>query len=443
MVNSVQTKQFDLPMSMELEIRCIGALLNIGDPKKHTIQKAMIDLSDDYFYSPNTRDIYRVIRKQFDNNLQFDAVSISSLVETNRFEFFQHTLRDEYFTSNLLAHDIEQLNNYRILRKQLVILQSALSNAINESIPNIALGIIAENLTALTKTVSNTSSDNKESVINMVDEWFSKTESDSYIYLPDSEFPPVPTQSLITIAGRSGHGKSFLSMYLGDLLINQLPDKQNIYFNLEMNKHIMLTRYAGMLGYTGDSERDLVKNALPELIKKNIYFVNLPMITIEQIETICRTSALKQPLGVVTVDYLQLVKLKNKSESHNLDQSEITKRLAALSIELNCIVIDLIQVNRDFKTRPIGQRVPQVSDSADSMGSVNSATWWLGIDQPQKDGNDLQFKDLFQIACRKNRNGENFYIDLEFKNGRFSKRMRSFYETNPISHGLDMRKTEF
>src|SRR5574338_747465 len=100
----------------------------------------------------------------------------------------------------------------------------------------------------------------------------------------------------------------------------------------------------------------------------------------------------------------------------------------------------LIQVNRDYKSRPVGDRCPQVSDAAESSGSVRSATWWIGIDQPQKDSQEIEFKDLFQVACRKNRNGSNFYTELDFVNEGFYKRERKFFEMargsleNPIKN---------
>jgi replicative DNA helicase len=415
---------------MDLEIRTIGALLSIGDHKKHLIQQSMMELSEDCFYSHDTRDIYLIIRKLFDKQEHFDVISILALIPDNRFEFFQRTLRDEFYTANFLTHDIEQLNNYRTLRKQLLILQATLDSAIDENSPSIALNLISDSLSALTETVNVTKNQNKESVQTMVDEWFSQEEDNNYIYLEDTQFPRVPNQSLITIAGRSGHGKTFIAMYLMDKIIDQLPGKQNIYFNLEMNKHVMLQRYAGLLGYTGGTDREIVQNALPELLKKNMYFVNLPMITIDQIETISRLSALSQPVGVMVVDYLGLITTKSKAERNDLDQSGIAKRLAALSIELNCVVIALIQVNRDFKNRPVGERIPRPEDSSESMGSVHSATWWLGIDQPQKDDPSIEYKDLFQLGCRKGRNGETFFFDLDFRDGQFFKRDNKSYQSS-------------
>jgi len=90
-------------------------------------------------------------------------------------------------------------------------------------------------------------------------------------------------------------------------------------------------------------------------------------------------------------------------------------------------VLCLIQVNRDNKTRPIADRCPIPTDSAESMGSVNSSSWWLGINQPQTETNDPQFENMFQIKCRKNRGDSGYFeLQLKFKHGMFSEWQRDF-----------------
>jgi replicative DNA helicase len=203
-----------------------------------------------------------------------------------------------------------------------------------------------------------------------------------------------------------------------------------------MHERVMMERHARLLGVPGKDRTEIIRNGIAKLIEKNVSLISEPMITIEEIEIECRIAAMRQPIAVIVVDYLQLIRSKNKSESKHLEQSDIAKRLAALSIELNCVVIDLIQVNRDFKTRVAGDRCPVPQDSAESMGSVHSSSWWLGIDQPQCDSNDPEWQDMFQVQCRKNR-GESgmFSLKLQFRNGMFSKWERPFsrnYSKNDV-----------
>jgi replicative DNA helicase len=127
------------------------------------------------------------------------------------------------------------------------------------------------------------------------------------------------------------------------------------------------------------------------------------------------------------VDYLGLIGSKARYEAKHLQQADISKRLAALSLELDCVVICLIQVNREFKNRPVGDRCPLTTDASESMGSVYSSSWWIGIDRPEQDDNSGEFQHLFMVACRKNRGDQgNFEFNLKFQNGMFSKWYRPF-----------------
>jgi replicative DNA helicase len=310
---------------------------------------------------------------------------------------------------------------------QLQILTVAMNSGLQYGSPREALNAISEKLQRL-----NHCEISQQSVIRAYE-----AIADDFLNTPDvgSDFiqtsieglPEVPNRGLITIAGRSGHGKTFFAIYLMDAIIDKIPGKQSLYFNLEMSETVMLERHAKLLGYSGKNRRETIELALPQLLLKNISLVSVPMITIDEIEAHCRLAALKMPLGVVVVDYLGLIKSRSRSERKDLEQSDIAKRLAAIALSLDCIVIALIQVNREFKNRPVGERCPVVSDSAESMGSVHSSSWWLGIDRPELDSDDPEWRGLYQLRARKNR-GESglFALDFNFVDGMFSFRPKRF-----------------
>ena len=211
-----------------------------------------------------------------------------------------------------------------------------------------------------------------------------------------------------------------------DAIIDARPGEQTLYFNLEMHPRVMIERHALLLGARGANRKEVIANAAPKLMQKNVSLVSVPMITIEQIEAESRLAALRQPVCCIVVDYLGLVGSKAKYDAKYQQQNDIAKRLAALSMELDCVVILLAQVNRDFKTRPIGDRCPLTSDAAESSGSVHSSTWWIGIDQPQNDDPSGDYQDLFMVECRKNRGNANFSLKFTFKNGMFWKYQKPF-----------------
>ena len=410
-----------LPVCDEIEKRVIGALIFTGKSSSLSMQKAMLLLDNQCLYNISARLIFELINSRFEENKDFDFVSLSPIIDPAN-ELFFLSLQEQFFTGNMLNRDVDELIKYKTLRNQIKILIDVTNDAIFHRDPEIALKVISEDLQKLNYASTSISENIVKSYEQCIDEALSDTENDrSLIYTQIPNLPAIPNRALITIAGRSGHGKTFFALYLMDKIIEALEGKQSLYFNLEMHPTVMLQRHATIIGEKGKDSRELISNAAHKLLQKDVYMVSLPMITIDEIESICRISALKKPIGAIIVDYLGLITSKSKSDAKYLEQNNIAKRLAALAMTLDCVVICLIQVNREFKTRASGDRCPVTTDAADAMGSVHSSSWWLGIDQPFLDNDEPEFKNVFQIRCRKNRTESgNFKLDLHF-DGTFSK----------------------
>ena len=416
------------PRATMIELRVIGALLEIGDHTDLRAQKAMLTLDEHCFCSMDTREMYEIIKSLFNQQKDFSYVDFISAVPDHLYEFVYRCTEIEFRQCSYLESDIGKLLAYRTYRKQLRILVDAVNDAQEAITPEDSLEVISEKLQAINQTQSTTRKAYLRGYEIIAEEMLtdiSPNEADFKIDVPG--LPPVPNRSLITIAGQSGHGKTFFGMHLMDKIIDARPGKQSLYFNLEMDERVMIERHATLLGYKGDTKRETVKNAIHMLLPKNVSLISEPMITIDEIETECRLASMRQHIAVIVVDYIGLIRTKTKFESKHIEQSDIAKRLAALSLELDCVVICLIQVNRDIKNRPVGDRCPVPTDAAESMGTVHSSSWWLGVDQPQNDDDADEWRDMFMVQCRKNR-GENgtFKTLLRFKGGTFSKWQKPF-----------------
>lgn len=416
------------PRATEIELRTLSALIHLGDPNNLRVQQAMLKLDNLCFHNLDNLQIFQLIHDFFIRKEQFSFVDFITKVPNEIYDLVYRLVHEEYCLTNHLEHDIEKLIAFRAWRSQIKILTNAINLSFDAVTPEDSLTTISEHLQEINRSTSTTRKSYLRTYEIVADEFLSQDAiDDSMIEVDIPGLPAVPNRALITIAGRSGHGKTFFALYLMDKLIDALPHKQTIYFNLEMDERVMMDRHATLLNARGESRKERITNVLSLLLSKNVSLVSEPMMTIEEIETECRLASLRQPIGIIVVDYLGLIRSKSRSERKDLEQNDIAKRLAALSLELNSIVICLSQVNREFKNRPIGDRCPQVSDSAESMGSVHSSSWWLGIDQPQADSDDPEWRDQFLVACRKNRgNSGLFNLRLKFKFGRFSKWERPF-----------------
>lgn len=430
MENSVnpRLKHIDPPKAGEIELRVISALTHIGECDNFKVQKAMLLLDVHCFQNMAYRVMYELIRDLFNQGKEFSFITFMTLIPADIYEIAYTMVKDDYNDSRYLESDVLQLIAYRAWRKQLKIIVDAANSSLDSTTADESLFVIAEHLKKITQSISTTRKSFIRTYETIADEFLSEDNGDDSQFMVDiPNLPAVPNRALITIAGRSGHGKTFFALYLMDKIIDAKPNKQTLYFNLEMHERVMMERHAMLLGMQGSDRREIIKNGINLLIPKNVSLISQPLITIDEIETECRLAFMRQPIAVIVVDYLGLIQSKSKSESKHLEQGDIAKRLAALSLELDCVVIALIQVNRDFKTRPVGDRCPMPQDSAESMGSVHSSSWWLGIDQPQNDSDDPNWEDMFFIQCRKNRGDSGmFRLKMKFKYGMFTKWMTPF-----------------
>lgn len=416
------------PRGHEIEIRTLSALIHLGDPNHIRVQTAMLQIDRECFTNIDHKILFDLIHQLFHKGNPFDFVEFMTLVPDEQYPLITQAVKEEYMFTTNLEYDVQKLLAYRSWRKQLRILVDTVNLSIEHTLPLEGLQVIQEQLQLLSKTNSSSSASIVRSYEVIADEFLSESDEDNSQFMVDiSGLPAVPNRALITIAGRSGHGKTFFALYLMDKIIDVHPGKQTLYFNLEMHERVMLERHAKILGINGSSRREVIKHGIAQLMPKNVSLISVPMITIDQIETESRLASLRQPIAVIVVDYLGLVGSKSKYDRKDLQQGDISKRLAALSIELDCVVICLIQVNREFKTRPIGDRCPLTTDSSESMGSVHSSSWWIGIDRPELDDSSGDYQHLFMVSCRKNRGDSgNFQLNLKFQGGMFSKWVRPF-----------------
>lgn len=409
------------PHCVDLEMRVIATLVNLGDRNDTRVQDAFLNLDIDCFYSVHTREMFDIISELFREEKDFSIASFIQHIPNAVFTNMDVLIKDYYNSPGMLETDVQTLNDYKTFRNQLRVLENSIIEA-NESLtPDKSLRVISDNIQRLNDTFTNKKERMSLNYAEIADNYLSNAHEDNAEFSVDIPgLPNVPNKSLITVAGRSGHGKTFWGLHLMDKIIDANPGKHNLYFNLEMQEIVMVERHAKLLGFKAQTRHELIEKSLPTLVQKNVNIISKPLITIEEIESLSRLASLKNPLSVIVVDYLGLIRTKAKSEHKHQEQSEITKRLAALAIELNCVVIALIQVNRDYKQRPVGSRCPKPEDAAESMGSVHSSTWWLGIDQPSHDSDDPQWRHMFQVECGKNR-GESgmFKLRLEFIDGQF------------------------
>ena len=241
---------------------------------------------------------------------------------------------------------------------------------------------------------------------------------------------------LIIIAGRPSMGKTALSMNIVEhvAIHNSTPVA---VFSLEMPTEQLVIRMISSFGRIDSSKlRDgdmseidwnSFNHAVRAFEENTILIDETPSITPTEIRAKCRRLKRKNPdLGLIMVDYLQLMTVHGKSENRVQEISEISRSLKALAKEINVPVIALSQLNRGVESRAkTGKgRIPQMADLRES-GSIEQDADIIGFiyrDEVYHDDSYTNPEEVGKADLRiaKHRNGATGNIKLAFV-GQYSK----------------------
>lgn len=178
---------------------------------------------------------------------------------------------------------------------------------------------------------------------------------------------------LILIAARPSMGKTAFVLNLAQYIAvrNKVP---TAIFSLEMSKDQLVNRILSMeskvdsqsmrTGNLGGADWEKLVESAGSISEAPLMIDDTPGISIADLRSKCRKFKLEQGLGLVIIDYLQLMSGGRHSESRQQEISEISRSLKALAREINAPVIALSQLSRACETRP--DHRPMLSDLRES-----------------------------------------------------------------------------
>jgi replicative DNA helicase len=234
---------------------------------------------------------------------------------------------------------------------------------------------------------------------------------------------------LIVLAARPAMGKTALALNIAQHVAAELPDKPAqpvAVFSLEMSKESLLTRllcaaarvdshrFRG--GYLNQEERRRLMQALNQLVESKLYIDDSADINVMDISAKCRRLKAERGLGLVIVDYLQLMASKGRFDNRTQEISALSRGLKLLAKDLGVPIIALSQLSRAPETRP-GDHRPQLSDLRESGSIEQDADLVAFIFREEvykPDREDLQ--GVAELLLAKQRNGPTGRIKLAFIN---------------------------
>ena len=227
---------------------------------------------------------------------------------------------------------------------------------------------------------------------------------------------------LIVVAGRPSMGKTALALNMAEYVAvdNGLPVA---VFSMEMSSSQVATRMLGSIarvdqhkmrtGKLNDEEWGRLSDAMGKLHETPIYVDEGGALT--ALEVRARARRLKRQfskLGLIVIDYLQLMAASNQGENRATEISEISRSLKAMAKELDVPVIALSQLNRALEQRP--NKRPQMADLRESGAIEQDADVILAIYRDEVYNPDSPDKGKAEVNILKQRNGPIGTVMLTF-----------------------------
>ncbi len=204
---------------------------------------------------------------------------------------------------------------------------------------------------------------------------------------------------LIIIAGRPGMGKTAFALNVA-MHACQERTVPVVVFSLEMRKEELARRVlcgearvdGGRLrtGQLSGNDCTRLINAAGPTSELPIWIDDTAALTVTELRGKARRLRAEHGLGLVVVDYLQLMRSGSKNDSREQEISEISRSLKALSKELDVPVIALSQLNRGVETRPGKDKRPQLADLRESGAIEQDADVIMFVYRPELYAKDDQ-----------------------------------------------------
>ncbi len=240
----------------------------------------------------------------------------------------------------------------------------------------------------------------------------------------DSMLAGFQKSDLVILAARPSMGKTALALNFAHNIAVQ-SNEAVLVFSLEMSKEQLVDRLLSMesgvdawslrTGNLTDADFEKIGQAMGTLSEAQIFIDDSPGITVSDFRTKARREAHKRPLGLIIVDYLQLMSGGNRfgNEGNRVQEiSEISRGLKGVARELNVPILALSQLSRSVESR--SPQIPQLADLRESGSIEQDADVVAFIYREEWYNPETDRKKITDILVKKHRNGPTGGVELYF-----------------------------
>jgi len=426
------------PQALDAERSVLGAMLLSRD----AIATAIQNLQEQAFYKDAHRKIWRVIIDLFDGSTPVDMVTlVEELKKRREIEAvggvtYLTTLDQFIATPANVEHYCRVVHEKAILRRLIEVGTEIVGEAFDgREEPSHLLDRAEQQIFAISDERLRTGFLPMRSLVlqgySAIEEYRQRkvhvTGVPSGFYDLDEMTAGFQKADFVVIAGRPSMGKTSFAMNIADYVAVRARGKERqtvAVFSLEMSKESLVQRLLCSLakvdihkvrrGYASAAEYKALQTAAAQLHEAPIYIDDTAAISILEMRAKARRLVSEQPLGMIVVDYLQLIRGPNNAENRQQEISSISRSLKALAKELQVPVLALSQLSRAVETRG-GNKRPMLSDLRESGAIEQDADVVLFVYRPEVYETDPSKMDgKAEIIIAKQRNGPTGSVDLAF-----------------------------
>lgn len=428
----------NVPYSLEAEQSVLGSAFL----SKYALQKICDELTREDFYLDSHAKIYDVLEELNEEGTPVDITIVTDKLEKNKtlssvgnIEYLLEIINSVPSASNV-DYYINIVHDKSVLRRLIDVSNEIANTSYMED------GNVNEILDSAEMKILNVVKTRRASEFHKIQDVIFKAQSDleklseqkgeitglaTGFYEIDKITSGLHENELIIIAARPAMGKTAFALNIATN-IAKTTNKAVALFNLEMNAEQLVTRMFSSLaqiegsklrtGKLDNNDWKRLNEGISQIADTNIYIDDTPGITIGDIRSKCRRlAASKDGLGIVIIDYLQLISGGSKYAGNRQQEvSEISRGLKTMALELGVPVIALAQLSRAVEGRD--DKRPIMSDLRES-GSIEQdadiVSFLYRDDYYNKEAKMDNNISISEFIIAKHRNGPTTTIELLFK----------------------------
>ena len=420
------------PQNISAEQAALGSMLLQEEAILHGVDI----LRPEDFYKKSHQTIFKCVLELFEKSRAVDLVTLTE--ELNRINLLEEIGGVTYLT-NLISSvpTAANIEHYVKIIEEKAILRNLINNATRiismgyeekedakillDKAEHLIFEVSERNLGQSFVPIKEILQDSFEKIENL----YHRDEFITGIPSGFDEFDDITTgfqpSELIVIAGRPGMGKTAFCMSIAQY-IAVLKNIPVALFSLEMSKSQLVQRmlcsearvdaHNLRKGRLAESDWPTLSMAAGRLASAPIFIDDTAGITCLEIRAKARRLKAQHELGLVIIDYLQLITSSGRVENRQQEISEISRSLKGLARELNVPIIAVSQLSRAVEQRI--ERRPRLSDLRESGAIEQDADLVVFLYREEYYKTKTEKKGIAEVIISKQRNGPTGQIDLAF-----------------------------